>query len=137
MKEVIIKSEKEMLDFGFSFGEKLLSGSVIALVGDLGAGKTHFCQGVCQSFGYLECTSPTFTLVNELVTQDVPVFHFDFYRMKTIQELWEIGWEEYLDKEGIILAEWADLFPEAFPENTIWIKITHNDRGRKLTIIFP
>jgi len=137
MEEFLIESAQEMVKFGASFGRELSQSSVLAIVGDLGAGKTHFCKGVCEAFGYPETTSPTYTLVNEMVSSKTEVYHFDFYRIKNIADLWEIGWEDYLEKDGVILAEWADLFPEAFPENTIWLKISHEPDGRKVTVKRP
>lgn len=120
MKEVHqIQTVAEMIDCGESVGRALLGGETIALNGDLGAGKTHFCKGIAKGVGASESvSSPTFSLVNEYRSGRIPVFHFDFYRLESAEELLQIGWEDYLDEEGIVLVEWAEKFPEVLPEET-------------------
>ena len=96
-------------------------GTVIALVGDLGAGKTHWTKGLAAGLGFTgEVTSPTFSLAHEYRGGKLPVFHFDFYRLETAEELYGMGWDEYLDEGGVIVAEWADKFPEVLPPDAIW-----------------
>ena len=96
-------------------------GSVIALVGGLGAGKTLWTKGVVAALGSpAEVTSPTFALVHEYPGGRVPVFHLDFYRLESPAELIALGWDEYLEADGLIIAEWADKFPELLPPDTTW-----------------
>ncbi|MDF1740207.1 MAG: tRNA (adenosine(37)-N6)-threonylcarbamoyltransferase complex ATPase subunit type 1 TsaE [Verrucomicrobiales bacterium] len=122
MSELLFKTatEEEMIAAGRAFSESLEAGDVVALVGDLGAGKTHFSKGVVSGLGAKgEVTSPTFSLVHEYPGGRLPVFHFDFYRIDSPEELIRIGWDEYLDEDGIILVEWADKFPELLPGGMI------------------
>ena len=124
-----------MRQFGTQIGQKLKSGDVVALIGDLGAGKTHLTQGIALSQGYDgEVTSPTFALVNEyLSTNDtgLDVFHFDVYRVEKAEEMLEIGWEDYLDRDGIVVIEWADKFPELIPPGTWCVAIEHMAKKMK------
>lgn len=115
-----IAGEAEMIEAGRRFAQSLGAGSVVGLCGDLGAGKTHFCKGVVPGLGGTDAvSSPTFSLVNEYRSGRLPVFHFDFYRIESAEELLRIGWDEYLDEAGVVLVEWADKFPELLPEGTI------------------
>lgn len=119
-----------MISAGEAFGAGLKNGSVLALVGQLGAGKTHFTKGIVRSQGCSDpVTSPTFGLVNEYRSGSLPVFHFDFYRIDEAEELLKIGWEEYLDEEGILVVEWADKFDFLLPENTIWLNLSITENG--------
>lgn len=112
-------SEKEMIDAGRKLADELGQGDVVALNGPLGAGKTHFAKGVVAGLeSDDEVNSPTFALVNEYRSGRIPIFHFDFYRLEAPDELLRIGWDEYLDEEGIVLVEWADKFSELLPEGT-------------------
>lgn len=137
MEEYHINSPEEMLALGRRLAVDLKKGDVLALIGDLGAGKTHLSKGICAGLGYSAVSSPTFSLVNELRGQEHEVFHFDFYRIKQQEELWSLGWDEYLERNGIIIAEWANLFPEVFPEQAIWVKIITEGEGRKVFIKRP
>lgn len=114
-------------------------GSVIALVGGLGAGKTHWTKGFVAGMGSpAEVTSPTFGLVHEYPGGRLPVFHLDFYRLDSPEELIALGWDEYLESDGIVIAEWADKFPELLPEWTTWLKFSITpDGGRELRIVPP
>ncbi len=99
------------------------AGEVWALVGDLGAGKTHFVQGVAAGLDAPgPVTSPTFTLVHEYPGGRLPVYHFDFYRLRTADELLALGWEEYTGGDGLTVVEWADKFPELLPPGTRWFR---------------
>lgn len=99
------------------------AGTVFALVGDLGAGKTHWTKGLAAALGSVgEVTSPTFALAHEYRGGRLPVFHFDFYRIGTEDELLALGWDEYLEQDAVIVAEWADKFPRCLPDATIWLE---------------
>ena len=134
-----IPSAEEMKRFGEKIGSTVKAGDIVALVGDLGAGKTHITQGIALSKGYTaEVTSPTFALVNEYLTAaDQPdLMHFDLYRLDQAQDLLEIGWEDYLeraDQGAILIIEWADRFPEMMPPGTHCILIEHLEEGRNLS----
>ncbi|NLT71337.1 MAG: tRNA (adenosine(37)-N6)-threonylcarbamoyltransferase complex ATPase subunit type 1 TsaE [Verrucomicrobiaceae bacterium] len=124
-------SAAEMIEAGKRYGTGLRAGDVVALNGDLGAGKTHFCKGLVVGLDAREeVTSPTFSLVQEYLSGRVPIYHFDFYRLESVGELISLGWDDYLDEGGIILAEWADKFPEAFPDGTTWIDLVIEKDGR-------
>jgi len=100
--------------------------SVVALVGDLGAGKTHFVKGLVEGAGYEgDVTSPTFSLVREYQGAVAEICHFDFYRIEHEVELWELGWEDYLDRSSVLAVEWADRFPDAIPDGAIWVDLEH------------
>ncbi len=114
----------ETIAFAREWSQSLLPNDVVALVGDLGAGKTHFVKGLLQGFESAEeATSPTFTLIHEYRSGRLPVFHFDFYRLNRRSEIGEIGFDEYLDEGGIAVIEWADRFPQVLPARTRWLRI--------------
>jgi tRNA threonylcarbamoyladenosine biosynthesis protein TsaE len=132
MSKVIVEanSEEEMIEAGQRLGESLEPGSVLALCGQLGAGKTHFSKGLVSGIGASEpVTSPTFSLINEYRSGRFPIFHFDFYRIDEREELPSIGWDGYLDEEGVVIVEWADKFPELLPPETVWYKIQILESG--------
>ncbi|MBE7051688.1 MAG: tRNA (adenosine(37)-N6)-threonylcarbamoyltransferase complex ATPase subunit type 1 TsaE [Ruminococcaceae bacterium] len=108
--QYITKSYDETHNLGVEFASKLKEGTLIALDGDLGAGKTAFTTGVASGFGVTETvTSPTFTIVNEYRSGRIPVFHFDVYRLSSMDDLYDIGWDDYVAQNGIILMEWASI----------------------------
>lgn len=116
-------SPDETASHGRDLATRARPGEVWALVGDLGAGKTHFVQGIVQGAGVpagTAATSPTFTLVHEYTGGRLPVFHFDFYRLRTADETLALGLDEYLDGPGLTVIEWADRFPELLPPGTRW-----------------
>lgn len=121
--EKIVESPEAMVALGETVGRSLQSGDFLALRGGLGAGKTHFTKGVLAGLGCKEMvTSPTFTLAHEYIGGRLSVFHFDFYRMETEDELLRIGWDEYLDENGIVVVEWANKFPDFIPHHAIWLE---------------
>ena len=108
---------------GRELASRAQPGEVWALVGDLGAGKTHFVKGVVQGAGLpdgRDATSPTFTLVHEYTGGRLPVFHFDFYRLRSAADALELDLDEYLSAGGLTLIEWADKFPGLLPPGTRW-----------------
>lgn len=134
---IVAQNAEEMIASGEAWADKLSAGQVIGLVGDLGAGKTHFTKGVVSGLGSeADVTSPTFSLVNEYRDGRIPVFHFDFYRMESVDELMTIGWDEYLYEEnGLMIIEWADKFAETLPEETIWCRFSTNDKNGTRSVI--
>ena len=129
-------SVKETIEIGKKFAEELKAGDVVYLEGDLGAGKTHFVKGIASEFGIDQekVNSPTFTLINEYYGE-IPIFHFDCYRLKTIQEALEIGIEEYLYGEGVSVIEWPSKIKEIIPENAIQIEIKHEGTSERSILI--
>jgi tRNA threonylcarbamoyladenosine biosynthesis protein TsaE len=115
----------------------LIPGDVIALAGELGAGKTTLVRGLAQGMGLSgdEVASPSFTLVNEY-QGPLPLFHIDLYRLGSEQELREIGYEEYLSEtEGVAVIEWADKIPHAVPDESLWITLRyHGEEGREIVM---
>lgn len=108
------------------------AGTVIALIGGLGAGKTHWTKGFVAGLGSTaEVTSPTFGLVHEYPGGRLPVFHLDFYRLDSPDELVAIGWDEILDQDAVVIAEWGDKFPEFLPADTIWLSFTVEPDGSR------
>ena len=109
---------------GGQLAQTLRAGDVLALVGDLGAGKTRLVKGIARALGSTHAvTSPTFTLLHEYSGGRLPLYHFDFYRLENIASLRTIGFEEYIFGEGVSVIEWADKFPRAIPAQARWIKI--------------
>ena len=123
---MIIESfrEEETFLLGEKIGREAEPGSVFALLGDLGVGKTVFTQGVAKGLEIEDSIcSPTFTIVQVYEEGRLPFYHFDVYRIGDIEEMDEIGYEDYFYGDGICFVEWANLIEEIMPENTIWIKI--------------
>ena len=122
-----------------AIGEKLAGiltpGTVIAYRGDLGAGKTAFTRGLARGLGCRDLvTSPTYTIVNEYLGGRIPLFHFDMYRLASSDDLWDIGWEDYLDRGGICAVEWSENVDDAM-ENALFITIEKTgEESRRITI---
>lgn len=112
--QIISNSVEETERVGAQLAEKLPSGCVVAFTGDLGAGKTAFVRGMAHGLGITErVTSPTFTIVNEYEGGNRPLFHFDLYRLGDADELFDIGWEDYLARGGICAVEWSERAEDA------------------------
>ncbi len=131
----VSKSESETERFAAEFAKTLKSGSVVAFEGDLGAGKTAFSRGVAKALNSRDnVSSPTFAIVNEY-DADIPIFHFDMYRIETLGELYSIGFFEYLERGGICLIEWSENIYSALPEDTVFVKISSvDDTTREITV---
>ena len=126
-----IESEGAMVALGRAFADCLEAGDVLGFVGDLGAGKTHFIQGVLEGLGAADpAASPTFSLVHEHCDGRLPAAHFDFYRMRSPEEAVSMGWEEYLAGGSVLLVEWADRFDGCLmPPHTRWLVLRHAGEG--------
>ena len=120
---------------GQALAQQLRPGTVIAYEGDLGAGKTAFTRGLARGLGYDEpVTSPTYTIVNEYLGGRLPLFHFDMYRLRSSDDLWDIGGEDYLDRGGVCAVEWSENVREALTDAiTVRIEKT-GDESRRITI---
>ena len=135
-------SPEETLEFGEKLGEQAEPGQVYTLVGDLGVGKTLFTQGFAKGLGIAEpISSPTFTIVQEYEEGRLPFYHFDVYRIGDIEEMDEIGYEDYISGEGVSLIEWSNLIEEILPEERTEILIEKDlEKGfdyRKITVKTP
>jgi tRNA threonylcarbamoyladenosine biosynthesis protein TsaE len=121
----VTRSEAETIALGRSLAPRLRPGDVVCLDGDLGAGKTRFVQGVCSGLGVRgHVTSPTFTIMNRYDGAAVPVYHFDFYRIRSLDELTDLGFTEYRDGGGICLIEWAAKADGLLPERRYDIQMS-------------
>ena len=117
-------SEKETYAFGLELGKKAHAGQVYTLVGDLGVGKTVFTKGLARGLDILEpVSSPTFTIVQVYEEGRLPFYHFDVYRIGDVEEMDEIGYEDYIYGDGVSLIEWSNLIEEILPEHYTEIKI--------------
>ena len=122
----LLRDEQEVRSFGICLGEKASPGQIIALSGDLGAGKTTLTKAIAEGLGIRETvTSPTFTIVKEYRSGRLPLFHFDVYRIGDIDEMYELGYEEYFFGDGVCVIEWADLIEELIPEDAMRIEIAY------------
>lgn len=133
------KSEKETYDLGVKLGQETGAGQVYTLIGDLGVGKTVFTKGLAAGLGITEpVSSPTFTIVQVYEEGRLPLYHFDVYRIGDVEEMDEIGYEDYFYGEGVCLIEWANLIGEILPERYTEILIEKDlERGfdyRKITV---
>lgn len=136
MLKYITESAEETSKIGEQLGKLLVKGNIICLSGDLGAGKTAFTQGIAKGMGVEDyVTSPTYTIINEYAGR-LPLYHFDVYRLNDVEEMYELGYEEYFFGDGVVVLEWADIVREIIPGERIWITIlnTKGDNTREIII---
>ena len=133
--EFITHSPEETEKIGEALAKSLQPGTVLAYRGDLGAGKTAFTRGLARGVGCKETvTSPTYTIVNEYLGGRLPLFHFDMYRLASSDDLWDIGWEDYLEREGVCAVEWSENVADAM-ENAVTVTIEKlGENTRRITI---
>ena len=133
--EFLTKSPEETESVGSALGRIIKPGTIIAYRGDLGAGKTAFTRGLARGLGADDMvTSPTYTIVNEYLGGRLPLFHFDMYRLASSDDLWDIGWEDYLDRNGVCAVEWSENVADAM-EDAISITIEKlGEDSRRITI---
>lgn len=133
--EFITHSPEETEKIGEALAKSLQPGTILAYRGDLGAGKTAFTRGLARGLGCKETvTSPTYTIVNEYLGGRLPLFHFDMYRLASSDDLWDIGWEDYLDREGVCAVEWSENVQDAM-EDAITVTIEKlGESTRRITI---
>lgn len=123
MKKIISKNEEETKEIGYKLGKLLKKGDMVCLSGDLGAGKTTFTKSIAKGLDVGEdVTSPTFTIINEYDGR-LQVYHFDVYRIMSIDEMYDIGYEEYFYGDGVCIVEWASEIIELIPKEHLWIEI--------------
>ena len=129
----ISHSPAETIALARTLAATLRRGAVLALSGDLGAGKTHFVKGLAAGLGATaSVTSPTFTLLHEYPGGRLPLYHLDFYRLDDAGEALRIGLDEYLDGDGACVIEWAEKFPALLPPHTRWLRFTHREDGARM-----
>ena len=133
--EFLSHSEAETEALGQRLTAVLFPGAVVAYEGGLGMGKTAFTRGLARGLGYREpVTSPTYTIVNEYLGGRLPLFHFDMYRLRCADDLWDIGWEDYLDRGGVCAVEWSENVAEAL-EDAVTVTIRKlSDTTREITL---
>ena len=133
--EIITHSERETEDAGAAFAAGIPDGTVVAMYGELGAGKTAFVRGMARGMGlYCRVNSPTFTIVNEYLGERT-LLHFDMYRLGGADELWDIGWDDYLERGAVCAVEWSENVAGAFTGDELTVRIEKlSDTDRRITI---
>ena len=131
----ITNSQAETETVGAALAKILTPGTILAYRGDLGAGKTAFTRGLAKGLGCTDMvTSPTYTIVNEYLSGRLPLFHFDMYRLASSDDLWDIGWDDYLERGGVCAVEWSENVADAM-ENAIFVTIEKTgEDSRRITI---
>ena len=133
--EFLTNSPAQTEAVGAALGKILKPGTIIAYRGDLGAGKTAFTRGLARGLGSSEMvTSPTYTIVNEYLGGRCPLFHFDMYRLASSDDLWDIGWEDYLDRNGVCAVEWSENVEDALEDPIIITIEKLGEDSRRITI---
>lgn len=136
MFRIISKSAEYTNKLGEALGEILQQGDIVCLTGDLGAGKTAFTKGIGAGLDIQEfITSPTYTIINEYNGR-IPLFHFDVYRLEGVEEMYELGYEEYFFGDGAVVIEWADIVKDIIPQERLWITILRGKEEDTREIIF-
>ena len=124
----VIHNELDTREFGIELAKELKTGDIIALIGDLGTGKTTLTKSIAEGLGITEMiTSPTFTIVQEYTEGRLPLYHFDVYRICDLEEMYELGYEEYFFGQGVCVVEWADQIMELIPDESIIIRIEYGE----------
>ena len=134
MVKIYLENEEKTREIGSKLGELLTPKSVICLIGDLGAGKTTMTQSLARALGVDDyITSPTFTIVNEYEGK-MPLYHFDVYRIGSSEEMYDIGFDEYIDGDGVCIIEWANLIEDILPDEYLDIQLSYKDMGREMIL---
>jgi tRNA threonylcarbamoyladenosine biosynthesis protein TsaE len=134
MVKIYLENEEKTREIGSKLGELLTPKSVICLIGDLGAGKTTMTQSLARALGVDDyITSPTFTIVNEYEGR-MPLYHFDVYRIGSSEEMYDIGFDEYIDGEGVCIIEWANLIEDILPDEYLYIEMNYKETGREMIL---
>ena len=134
MVKIYLENEEKTREIGSKLGELLTPKSVICLIGDLGAGKTTMTQSLARALGVDDyITSPTFTIVNEYEGK-MPLYHFDVYRIGSSEEMYDIGFDEYIDGDGVCIIEWANLIKDILPDEYLYIEMNYKETGREMIL---
>ena len=136
MIKIITKTPQELTYLGERLAAFLQAGDVIALDGELGAGKTTLAQGIASGLGVAEVVnSPTFTIIHEYTSGRLPFYHFDVYRLNKAEELEDLGYEDYFYGEGVTVVEWAKLIGDYLPEAYLYLTLAHVPEGREIALL--
>jgi tRNA threonylcarbamoyladenosine biosynthesis protein TsaE len=134
MVKIYLENEVKTQEIGYKLGNLLTPGSVICLIGDLGAGKTTMTQSLAKALEVDDyIISPTFTIVNEYEGK-MPLYHFDVYRIGSSEEMYDIGFDEYIDGEGVCIIEWANLIEDILPDEYLYIEMNYKETGREMIL---
>ncbi len=137
MRKYISDSFEKTEEIAAEFAAQLKGGEVVAFRGGLGMGKTCFTRGLARGLGFKEAvTSPTFALINEYIGGRLNIYHFDMYRISSWDELYSSGFFEYIEENGIVVAEWSENIENALPDNTIYVEIKLLDDNKREILIF-
>ena len=133
--EIKIQDLAHINEAAKAFVENIGDNTVFAFYGKMGAGKTTFIKAICEELGVDDViTSPTFAIVNEYTAQDGPVYHFDFYRIKKIEEVYDMGFEDYFYSGALCLIEWPELIEEVLPEDALKVTIEEKEDGSRAVL---
>lgn len=134
MVKIYLENEEQTRDIGYKLGNLLTPKSVVCLIGDLGAGKTTMTQSLAQALKVDDyITSPTFTIVNEYEGK-MPLYHFDVYRIGSSDEMYDIGFDEYINGDGVCIIEWANLIEDILPDEYLYIEMNYKEIGREMIL---
>ena len=134
MRTIKINNETETIKFGEELGRTVEPGTVIALYGDLGTGKTTLTKAIAKGLGVTDIiTSPTFNIVKQYETGRLPLYHFDVYRIGDVEEMYELGYEEYFYGEGVCVIEWADIVADVLPADSLVVSLSYGSRENERT----
>ena len=133
--KIVSSNLNDTLSFGKKLASKLSNGDVVVLSGELGSGKTKLTEGILSYFNLEnEISSPTFTIVNEYIKNDINIYHFDVYRLEDSSEFYDIGGDEYFDK-GICIVEWGEIIQDALPKDYIHIQFERDENNENLRVL--
>ena len=134
MIKIYLENEEQTREIGYKLGQLLTPKRVICLIGDLGAGKTTMTQSLAKSLEVDDyITSPTFTIVNEYEGR-IPLYHFDVYRIGSSDEMYDIGFDEYINGDGVCIIEWANLIEDILPDEYLYIEMNYKETGREMIL---
>ncbi|MDK2564397.1 tRNA (adenosine(37)-N6)-threonylcarbamoyltransferase complex ATPase subunit type 1 TsaE [Romboutsia sedimentorum] len=134
MINIYLEDENKTKELGYKLGTLLKPGDVVCLIGDLGAGKTTMTQSLARALEVDDyITSPTFTIVNEYEGK-MPLYHFDVYRIGDSEEMYDIGYDEYINGDGVCIIEWANLIEDILPDEYLYIELRYKDMSREMIL---
>lgn len=134
MVKIYLENEEKTKEIGYKLGKLVEPGSVICLIGDLGAGKTTMTQSLAKALEVDDyITSPTFTIVNEY-EGILPLYHFDVYRIGCSEEMYDIGYDEYINSDGVCIIEWANLIEDILPDEYLYVELKYKEMAREMIL---
>lgn len=134
MVKIYLENEEKTKEIGYKLGKLVEPGSVICLIGDLGAGKTTMTQSLAEALEVDDyITSPTFTIVNEYEGR-LPLYHFDVYRIGCSEEMYDIGYDEYINSDGVCIIEWANLIEDILPDEYLYVELKYKEMAREMIL---